>query len=59
MLKQTQPHIVSILAAIVGVIGANRANPGRLFDDNAIMGIQLPEYARGFGSDRTMGIDDA
>ena len=34
------------LAAVVGGIGANRANPGRFFYDNAIMGIQLIEYAR-------------
>jgi GDP-L-fucose synthase len=34
------------LAAVVGGIGANRANPGRFFYDNAIMGIQLMEVAR-------------
>ena len=34
------------LAAVVGGIGANRSNPGRFFYDNAIMGIQLIEYAR-------------
>src|SRR5207249_4880805 len=37
------------LAAVVGGIGANRANPGRFFYDNAIMGIQMMEYARQFG----------
>jgi GDP-L-fucose synthase len=31
---------------VVGGIGANRNNPGRFFYDNAIMGIQLIEYAR-------------
>jgi GDP-L-fucose synthase len=30
----------------VGGIGANRANPGRFFYDNAVMGIELMEYAR-------------
>jgi GDP-L-fucose synthase len=40
------PDIVIHLAAVVGGIGANRANPGRFFYDNAIMGIQLMEYAR-------------
>src|SRR5207244_5271131 len=30
----------------VGGIGANRANPGRYFYENAIMGIQLIEEAR-------------
>src|SRR6266540_41165 len=40
------PDIVIHLAAVVGGIGANRENPGRFFYDNAIMGIQLMEYAR-------------
>jgi GDP-L-fucose synthase len=41
-----RPEIVIHLAAVVGGIGANRANPGRFFFDNAIMGIQLMEEAR-------------
>jgi GDP-L-fucose synthase len=36
------------LAAVVGGIGANRANPGKYYYDNAIMGIQLIEFARQF-----------
>ena len=44
--KDTRPDVVIHLAAVVGGIGANRANPGRFFYDNAIMGIQLMEYAR-------------
>jgi GDP-L-fucose synthase len=40
------PDVVFHLAAVVGGIGANRSNPGRFFYDNAIMGIQLIEYAR-------------
>ena len=44
--KDTQPQVVIHLAAVVGGIGANRANPGRFFYDNAIMGIQMMEYAR-------------
>ena len=43
-----QPHVVIHLAAVVGGIGANLDNPGRFFYDNAIMGIQLMEYARQF-----------
>jgi GDP-L-fucose synthase len=43
-----QPRVVIHLAAVVGGIGANRDNPGRFFYDNAIMGIQLMEYAREF-----------
>jgi GDP-L-fucose synthase len=41
-----RPETVIHLAAVVGGIGANRANPGRFFYDNAIMGIQLMEQAR-------------
>ena len=46
--KEVKPHVVLHLAAVVGGIGANQANPGRFFYDNAIMGIQLMEYARQF-----------
>jgi len=42
----SKPDIVIHLAAVVGGIGANMANPGRYFYDNAIMGIQLIEEAR-------------
>src|SRR5262249_35017954 len=44
--EEAKPHIVLHLAAVVGGIGANRANPGVFFYDNAIMGIQLMEYGR-------------
>ena len=47
--EKTRPEIVIHLAAVVGGIGANQANPGNFFYDNAIMGIQLMEYARQFG----------
>src|SRR6266511_1374874 len=50
--EDANPHIVIHLAAVVGGIGANRANPGRFFYDNAIMGIQLMEYARQFGVEK-------
>jgi GDP-L-fucose synthase len=46
--KEAMPHVVIHLAGVVGGIGANRANPGRFFYDNAIMGMQLIEYARQF-----------
>src|SRR5207249_10234860 len=44
------------LAAVVGGIGANRANPGRFFYDNAIMGIQMMEYARQFGVEKFVAL---
>src|SRR5215510_7994277 len=50
--QEVQPHIVIHLAAVVGGIGANRVHPGRFFYDNAIMGIQLTEYARQFGVEK-------
>ena len=42
------------LAAVVGGIGANRENPGRFFYENAVMGIQLIEYARRNGVEKTI-----
>jgi GDP-L-fucose synthase len=54
--KDAQPQIVIHLAAVVGGIGANRANPGRFFYDNAVMGIQLMEYARKFGIDKFVAV---
>ncbi len=52
LFRDTRPDIVLHLAAVVGGIGANRANPGRFFYDNAIMGIQLMEYARQQGVEK-------
>ncbi len=40
------PDIVIHLAASVGGIGANRANPGKFFYDNLMMGVQLMELGR-------------
>jgi GDP-L-fucose synthase len=54
--REARPELVIHLAAVVGGIGANRANPGRFFYDNAIMGIQLMEYARQFKVDKFVDI---
>jgi GDP-L-fucose synthase len=48
-LSDGRPDLIVHLAAVVGGIGANRANPGRFFYDNAIMGIELMEQARRAG----------
>lgn len=40
------PDVIIHLAANVGGIGANEANPARQFYDNAIMGIELLDAAR-------------
>jgi GDP-L-fucose synthase len=49
-----RPEVLIHLAAVVGGIGANRANPGRFFYENAIMGIQLIEAARRHGVEKTV-----
>jgi len=41
-----RPELVIHLAAVVGGIGANQAQPGRFFYDNLMMGAQLMEEAR-------------
>jgi GDP-L-fucose synthase len=46
MYAEMQPSIVIHLAAQVGGIGANRANPGRYFYANMAMGLHLIEHAR-------------
>jgi GDP-L-fucose synthase len=46
MLDDHAPEVIIHLAAVVGGIGANRANPGRFFYDNIVMGLLLMEEAR-------------
>ena len=43
---ESNPDILIHLAARVGGIGANQANPGRFFYDNLMMGTQLIEEGR-------------
>ncbi len=49
LFEQSRPEVLFHLAAVVGGIGANAVNPGSFFYQNAIMGIQLIEYARRYG----------
>lgn len=44
--RDARPDLVIHLAARVGGIGANQANPGRFFYDNLMMGTQLIEVGR-------------
>jgi len=44
--RDAKPDIVIHLAAKVGGIGANRANPGKFFYDNLMIGAQLIEEGR-------------
>jgi GDP-L-fucose synthase len=49
-----RPQVVIHLAARVGGIGANRANPGTFFYDNALMGIQLIEACHRYAVEKTV-----
>ena len=49
LLEATEPDLIIHLAAEVGGIGYNQAQPGRLFYDNLMMGAQLMEQARQTG----------
>ena len=44
-----RPDVLVHLAAVVGGIGANRANPGRFYYENLLMGTLLMEHARRAG----------
>jgi GDP-L-fucose synthase len=49
MLADTGPDAVVHLAAVVGGIGANQAQPGRFLYENAVMGLELLEGCRAAG----------
>ncbi len=54
--EQVRPHIVIHMAARVGGIGANRANPGKFFYDNLIMGVQMMELGRQNGVEKFVAL---
>jgi GDP-L-fucose synthase len=56
MFELHRPDVVIHAAATVGGIGANRANPGLFFYENAIMGIQLLEAARKYGTEKLVAL---
>jgi len=56
MLSDFRPHVIVHLAAVVGGIGANRANPGRFFYDNLMMGAPLMEQARVNGVEKFVAL---
>lgn len=51
-----KPDIVIHLSAKVGGIGANRANPGKFFYDNLMMGVQMMEIGRQGGIGKFVAI---
>jgi len=54
--RDAKPDIVIHLAARVGGIGANMANPGKFFYDNLMMGAQLMEVGRQVGLEKFVAI---
>jgi GDP-L-fucose synthase len=56
LLRDSRPQIVIHLAARVGGIGANRANPGSFFYDNLMMGAQLIEESRLAGVEKFVAV---
>jgi len=55
-LADSGADLVIHLAAVVGGIGANQANPGRFFYQNLMMGVQMMEQARLFGVKKFVAI---
>ena len=56
LLAKERPDVVVHLAAEVGGIGANRANPGRYFFANAAMGINVIEESRRIGVEKLVQV---
>jgi len=54
--QDAKPDIVIHLASKVGGIGANRANPGKFFYDNLMMGVQTMEVGRQVGIEKFVAI---
>ena len=52
VLADARPRVIIHAAALAGGIGANRVRPGEMFYDNAVMGIQLMEFARRSGVEK-------
>jgi GDP-L-fucose synthase len=56
LINDSRPEVVIHLAAVVGGIGANRANPGRFFYENLMMGVPLMEQARLAGVEKFVAL---
>jgi GDP-L-fucose synthase len=56
LLECHRPDVVIHLAAIVGGIGANRANPGTFMYKNLMVGVQLVEMCRLIGIEKFVAI---
>jgi GDP-L-fucose synthase len=56
VLADGRANVIVHLAASVGGIGANRANPGRFFYENLMMGVELMEQARHAGVEKFVAV---
>jgi GDP-L-fucose synthase len=56
LLAGARPDVVIHLAAEVGGIGANLANPGRFFYENLVMGVMMMEHARRVEVEKFVGV---
>jgi len=54
--REVKPDLVIHLAARVGGIGANQANPGKFFYDNLMMGAQLMEVGCQVGVEKFIAV---
>jgi GDP-L-fucose synthase len=54
--EDSRPDIVIHLAARVGGIGANLANPGKFFYENLMMGVQMMDLGRQAGVEKFVAI---
>ena len=54
--QDSKADIVVHLAATVGGIGANRANPGKFFYDNLMMGVQMMDVGRQVGIEKFVAL---
>lgn len=54
--RDARPDIVIHLAAVVGGIGANQANPGKFFYNNMMMGVQMMEQGRQLGVEKFVAL---
>jgi len=56
LFSDARPQVVIHMAAAVGGIGANRANPGRFFYENLMMGVELIEQSRKYQVEKVVAI---
>ena len=56
MYRFQRPHVDFHLAASVGGIGANKANPGKYLYDNLVMGLEVTDVGREYGVEKMVHV---